>query len=395
MEMQSQFRSSTESEDLPMPPKLVAKIDEYYREIRKVEIYRKDARALEKINAISLPRAQDGHHPDASAMDISQRVMQVIAADVASSGLASYAIHLWVADKSKRSCTLAKKDIAVLLAHDDSIIQDDQPSIEHAAFAMAQDGMAIVAQTMGEGLNQAYSHIENLMERLIESSRSQTTVVDGLQSLISTQTEQLHDAAIVKNDALSILYKSKVAETEAAASLERTRLAWTMASPGLLLLADRVATKYGFPLVSIMEQMKGSAGSTDESEPEADSAPSQASATPTQKPTTPSPAEAAEAAKMEELQRLLKTHPIVTRLSGVRESLTDEQWIKINALKPKKTVDALKRMLKCEDEKDGLAQAKAFVQLLTAKPALREAFEEILTDVQGVIVSEVAVLAMR
>ena len=94
MQFQTPIRTASTHEDVAMPPKLVNKIEEHWREIERVEVFRKENHRLEKTNEITLHRAQAGAHPEADAMAIAQNTMQIVAANVAAAGLASYVVYL-------------------------------------------------------------------------------------------------------------------------------------------------------------------------------------------------------------------------------------------------------------------------------------------------------------
>lgn len=365
---------STMADDIAVPHKLLLKIEEHYKTLQRIEIFRQNGSQIRKVNEITF-RSTTAGHPEEDTVAIGDGVMKAIFSDARAldGGAARYQMQLWISDTSKRSISLRKQEIATLLDEDEGITQiDKEESIEQSAMIMVQESNAQVTQIMREGLEQAYGHIDALNQRILEGSQITNLAMTEMQKLLGTVIEQNKQAIIDKDRALSLIYHTKVSEAEAEASAQRAKMAFAVVSPALLLLADRIGTKFGIPMSAVMDMAKDATKTEGETEK------------PDAEPVEP------EDPEMVKLAHRLQTHPITTRLDGLRVSISPEQWGQIGTLKPKKVIDAFRHALNMgENEIDAKTAVINFAALAIKHDRVKDGLEEIFTDQQNGLVKEI------
>lgn len=392
MEYKNTFPSVVD--EINVPNKFLANVEKHYRELIYIDIVRVTGSTTKTVNKVTFKRTPEGH-PEDDALAICEAAMHALLYSASEDGLATYRAFLFTSNNTggrprKISVTFNKKEVAVLLNDEsgDHTDVDSTTTVQEASLEMVKEAMAVSLEFSTNALNGQLEQNRELHDRLLEHSRNSTIGNENLQQLVGSLTEQVRDAAVQKDRALGILHTTKIAEIEAESSRERVQAFTNMMRVPLMMAATQLGDKFGITPDMLMTEEEKEAVKDEQAASAAKAAASAASAT--SDGSAPSTAEAEELAKRQaEIRKRIDTEPVVFYLEQLKESLTPDQWLALDKIRPAALMQILKDAFEITDEEKSKEELKKFGALLTQDKKIQEQFGEILDDNQRTVVSAI------
>jgi hypothetical protein len=372
------------TEDCPVPNKLISKVEEVYNDLLYIDIVRVEAATTKTVNQIKLSRAAEGH-PDEEVLTICEAVMQAVLYSASEEGITTYRALIFVKDSGggrpqKRLVTINRKELALFMeegSEGPSKHDSESNSVTEEAFAMVKEVMSLNTSFHTEALNGMLEQNRELHDRLLEHSRNATMGNENMQKLLGSMTDQLREAGVAKDRALSILHATRVAEIDAEAKKARNEMLTDMLRPAFMILASQLGDKFGIsPSVLMTEDER----ETQRSEDAVKMAEAQAQANGT------GDDEAGTAAVAEEIKKRLETEPTLVYLEMLKESLTAEQWLGLDKIRPAALITMLKAAFEITDEDKAADAMKEIGGVLFGEESLQQQIGAVLNEDQSTIV---------
>lgn len=365
------------------PNTLVSKITEHFKTLKFIEIVRKTQQSQKKVNQLD-PKFTTEGHPSEDVPEIAECIMHAVLADAAEKGIATYFVNFCVDNKDgkgviKRQYTINKRDVGLYLDSDTE--EGNNPSsdatIQEVALDTIKEILGLSSEHFREEIGSQRELILNLVDRILETQRNQNVSVENLQQLIATLTEQIRDAAIQKDNALSIVYQTKLAEIEASAQAEKHKTFGSILRPAMMMLTMQFGEKFGISPEMLM---------SDEERKEAQKAKAEQQAKSEAEASGEDVSEEELKRRAEELEKRMETEPTVVYLETLDKSLSTEQWHQLYEIKPIALIHKIKKALGLTNEAEARAAVKDFAGTIMQSEELQNQIGEILTEQQQVII---------
>jgi hypothetical protein len=368
-------------DDPTVPNKLLAKVEQNYKELLYIDIVRVDGSTTKTVNQIKFDRTAEGH-PEADVLAICEAVMQGIYYSASEDGLTTYRALIFITDNAggrpqKRTVTINKRELALLMDEEGSENGSHQETVSNSvaeeAFAMVKEVMALNTSFHSEALNGMMEQNRELHDRLLEHSRNATMGNENMQRLLGSMTDQIREAGIQKDRALSILHASRVAEIEAEANERKWQVIAGFLGPAIQVGLARLGKGDPAVVQDVVDNIMG--------EEEA-----KVAAEAQEEGLTEEEAEAKIATQQAKLRKRIAREPTVVYLEMLNNSLSPEQWEQLEAIEPSEPIDLLKQALAMTEEAKAKETMTKVGHSIFGNPGLLEKFGEILTEDQASVV---------